>query len=120
MTAVREKMTDVPATMLVKYDAACHALSVARSVDEVKEIRDGAIAIRAYARQAKNKSLEADAFEIRVRAERRLGEMIRTQKQTVGLSAGTRGSPVKGARVDNKPTLAAAGIDKNLADGRAS
>jgi hypothetical protein len=37
------------------------------------------------------------------------------QKETVGLSAGARGSREKGARVDDKPTLASQGLDKNLA-----
>lgn len=96
---------------LVRYDAACLALAEAKSVDEVKDIRDKAVAIKAYAKQAKNKSLEADAFEIRLRAERRLGEMMEQQPK----SEGTRGSKVKGARVDEKPTLSDAGIDKNLA-----
>jgi hypothetical protein len=41
--------------------------------------------MRLYARQAKNKQLEADAFEIRKRAGRRLGEMMEAQKNTVGL-----------------------------------
>jgi hypothetical protein len=50
-----------------------------------------------------------------MRATRRLDELRREQKDTVGLSAGTRGSRVKGARVDEKPTLASQGIDKNLA-----
>jgi hypothetical protein len=50
-----------------------------------------------------------------LRAARRLDELIKAQKQTVGLAQGTRGSKIKGARVDDKPTLAEAGIDKNLA-----
>jgi N6-adenosine-specific RNA methylase IME4 len=102
-------------TSLVRYDNACRALAEAKSVDEVKDIRDKFAAMQAYARKAKNRSLEADALEIRMRATRQLGKMIEAQKQTVGLSAGTRGSRVKGARVDDKPTLASQGIDKNLA-----
>jgi hypothetical protein len=100
---------------LTRYDAACRALAAARRVDEVKDIRDKAVAMAAYAKQAQNHDLEADAVEIRMRATRRLDELRREQKETVGLSAGTRGSRVKGARVDEKPTLASQGIDKNLA-----
>jgi hypothetical protein len=37
-------------------------------------------------------------------------------RESQGLSRGTQGSGVKGARVDNKPTLASVGIDKHLAD----
>jgi hypothetical protein len=42
---------------LVKYDAACRALAEARSADEVKHVRDIAMAIRLCAKQAKNKDL---------------------------------------------------------------
>jgi hypothetical protein len=61
--------------------------------DEAKDIRDKAEAMRAYARQAKNKDLEVDAAEIRIRAERRLGELIRAQKtEGPGLNKGAAGS----------------------------
>lgn len=100
---------------LVLYDRACRALAEAKAIDEVKDILDTAVAMRAYAKQAKNRDLEADAVELRMRATRRLDQMRQAQAATVGLAKGTRGSKVKGARVDDKPTLAEAGIDKNLA-----
>lgn len=105
-------------TSLIKYDAACRALAEAKATDEVKDVRDKAEAMRVYAHQAKNRQLEIDAAEIRIRAERRLGELIVEQKETVGLntggwanreSCGTSTEPQ-----DRKPTLADAGIDKKL------
>ncbi|SRR5712691_9938665 len=101
---------------LVRYDAACRALAEARSVDEVKDIRDKAVAMACYARQAKNRDLEADAVEIRMRATRRLDQLRQAQKETIGLNTGAKGiGTSKGVRVNEKPTLASQGIDKNLA-----
>lgn len=104
-------------TALVRYDEACRALAAARSVDEVREIRNTADALRVYARQAKNRTLESDAAEIRIRAEHRLGELMAAQRETVGLAKGGW----KSRGFDDNPqdvtaTLAEAGIDKNLAD----
>jgi hypothetical protein len=66
-----------------------------------------------YSRQAKNKNLEADAVEIRMRATRRLYELIEAQRKTIGLNGGRagRGRPnLPGAsntppKIDNRPTL---------------
>jgi hypothetical protein len=103
---------------LVKYEAAKFALSECVRVDEVKDIRDKSAAIAAAARIAKDKQLEIDASEIRIRAERRLGEMLIEQKNGEGLNKGAAGSVVTGTHrepvMDDKPTLAEIGISKNL------
>jgi hypothetical protein len=61
---------------LVRYDAMCSAISAAHQVDEVKEIRDKAVALEHYARQAQNTDAERQACEIRLRAERKAGQLL--------------------------------------------
>jgi N6-adenosine-specific RNA methylase IME4 len=104
---------------LALYDRACAALAEAKRVDEVKDIIDASVAMKAYARQAKNHDLEADAVELRMRATRRLDELRRAQAATVGLNQGAvpgktglKSNPV----LDTRPTLASQGIDKQLAN----
>jgi N6-adenosine-specific RNA methylase IME4 len=110
-------------TALAKYDEACRALAEAKAVDEVQAIRNKADALRHAARIAKNRDLELDAAEIRMRAERRLGEMLAEQKRTVGLNVGVRGqlrgrdasgSSARERPEDDRPTLEEAGIDRKL------
>ena len=89
-----------------------------RAVALVAPAYERAVAMKAYARQARDRGLEAAAFEIRLRAERRLGEMLLVQRATVGFNRGMAGKAVSGSRMaplkDARPTLAAAGIDKKL------
>lgn len=110
------------APQMIRYDAACKALAAAKAIDEVQDVRNQADAIRVYAMQAKNKSLEVDAAEIRIRAERRLGQLIGEQKKGEGLNPGVRmaGKEKGGSSVvvshDHRetPTLAESGISKDL------
>lgn len=104
---------------LVKYEAACRAVADAASIDEAKDFRDKSEAMRAYAKQAKNKQLEVQAAEIRIRAERRIGELMNAQRDAGALSEGGRPSEKTGSKtnpVSAAPTLAEVGIDKKLAD----
>jgi len=100
---------------LIRYDAAVRALAECKAVDEVKDWHDKAAAMQAYGRIAKDKALETDAAEIRIRAERRLGEMIASQKAAGGLNTGAKGIGKSAVPTGNRtPTLAEAGIDKKL------
>ncbi len=75
---------------------------------------------------AKDKSLEVDAAEIRIRSERRLGEMLAQQKADGGLAQGVRMAGAKPGANDGSsavvcddrrpaaPKLSDAGISKDL------
>lgn len=66
---------------LVRYDAMCSAIAACHGVDEAKDIRDKARAIEVYAQQAQNFEAERKACEIRIRAERRAGELLKEMKE---------------------------------------
>lgn len=98
---------------LIRYDAACRAVAECKAVDEVKDWRDKAAALQAYARQAKNKQLEVDAAEIRIRAERRLGQMLHEAPKNTG-AMGVGKSALDTDERTQPPTLGELGISHDL------
>lgn len=57
---------------------AQRVLIEARTIDEAKDLRDKAVAVRAYVQKARlGRTLMIEAATIRIRAERRLGQMLR-------------------------------------------
>jgi hypothetical protein len=109
---------------LLIFEVAKHAIAAATTAAEVKDIRDKALGLAAYAREANDRQLEAEAVEIRARAARRLGEMIEAQKETFGLNTGTagKGRPSLGGSNENppkddRPTLPSQGIKGARARG---
>lgn len=69
---------------LVRYDAMCTAIAECHSVDEVKDLRDKAMALELYAKQARNTDAERKASEVRLRAERRTGELLKDLAKSEG------------------------------------
>lgn len=95
-------LSEIKDSALLRYDAARSALKSALDVDEVKGIRDKSAALAEYARQAKDSILIEYATEIRVRAERRLGEMT----AQIPTAQGRRTSPAEGDKLNGSPSKA--------------
>jgi len=67
---------------LIHFDKAKYELSLATKIDEIKEIRDKAEALRAYTKQVgESLEMQNQCAEIKIRAERRAGELIPDMKE---------------------------------------
>ena len=97
-------------TNLVRYENARTALAAVHSYDEVKDIMDQAERAAVYARQANDSQLIQYATEIRVRAQRRAGEMLaQTERAPAGRpkEIGSIEEPIS-----TPPTLEEIGVTK--------
>lgn len=99
-------------TELIVWNDAIKAIEEARTIDEIKDVRDKAEALRLYSKQA-GETLEVQnaIAEIKIRAERKAGDLLdEMERSTVGDNQHTAGSNT--VLLPNKPTLADIGITK--------
>lgn len=98
-------------TALVKYEEARRALAEAHSVDEVAQIRDRAEAARQAARIAGDIEMVNWAAEIRIRAERKAGELLKEMAEA-GARA-EKGGDQRSLESSSSVRLDDLGIDKH-------
>lgn len=98
--------------LLPGYSQACEMIERASRVDEAKAIRDKASALHAYAIKARNRDMEVLAAEIRMRAERKAGELLIERKKAGTLALKQNGRPKKASAID---TLTSIGLTRDEA-----
>ena len=97
---------------MIRYEAARQAVAEYKTVDEVKDFRDKALAIEAYAKQANDYELERDAAIARVRAERRCGELLADMDKATGARGQLNGRDSSGGSVVRLPEPASRTLDQ--------
>ena len=94
-------MTD--ADRAFKYDSMTRAIAECREVDELKDYRDKARALELYAQQAMNRKAEAQAAEIRIRAERACKLLIREEQASGQMASQSMPGNQYGASTEATP-----------------
>lgn len=98
------------------YSAAQRALATAVKIEQAAHVAGVAEKMEALAIRAKDAFLSGDAAELKVRATRKVGVLIKAEKVAGKLPKPTGGHRPKGQRVSKNPlSLDARGVDKNLA-----
>lgn len=98
---------------LLRVEEARALLAECMRVDEAKDIRDKAEAIAIYLREQKaSREAQNDAAEIKLRAERRLGELLKEQKEDGQRQAAHRPKESSPTTL-SRPTLADLGISRD-------
>jgi N6-adenosine-specific RNA methylase IME4 len=108
-----QAVRQAPTTILAKFDAARRALAEAHSIDEVKDIHDKAEALRLYLKQAgESAEMQNHCAEIKLRAGRRAGEMLRVMNLNKGGGDRKSNHRLHGATGDS-PTLSDMGLSRS-------
>lgn len=97
---------------LIHFNRAKSELAKATNIDEVKTIRDKAEALRVYAKQAGEcLEMQNQCAEIKIRAERRAGEMLKNMPKNTGGGDTSGGNIVQPPQ--EPPKLSDIGINKS-------
>ncbi len=104
-------VVETPERALVLLDAARRSIAEAKTIDDLMLIRDRLEAMRYAAKQAKvQQEIVNDCAEMKLRTERRIGEMLIDMPKNEG------GRPITGNTMlpvsDDTPTYADLGIEK--------
>ena len=98
---------------LVKLDAAKRALAEASTLQEIKEIRDQAEAIKAYVKAAGySLEMQNQAAETKLRAERKGGELLKQMEKSKGSKGNQYTEKLDRFHDGTSPTLRDLGIEK--------
>lgn len=91
---------------LVHFDRARQELALAKDIDEIKQIRDKAEALRHYIRQqGASLEMQNQCAEIKIRAERRAGEMLAEMEKNPGTKGQLIGPGIIGGNTMQPPTI---------------
>jgi hypothetical protein len=104
-------MVQLPA----RYSNIKTELSAYVRTDEVKDILDKAEAMKIYAYQSRDGDLAEHTADIRERAVRRLGELMKEAPKAKNKPGPGRGKKGEKAGFSENPAFSDQGIDKNLA-----
>ena len=97
-------------TGIVPYDTMCRAIAECTRIDHVQEIKSKARAMEVYAHQIQNTEAERGCVIVRLRAERRMGQLLKEMGRNGERAAAEKGRPSK---VSDAPTLPDLGITRD-------
>jgi N6-adenosine-specific RNA methylase IME4 len=106
-------MANEPRELLILSEAS-RAIASLRTIDEAKDLRDKAEAVKAYARKARlGKEIFIEASIIKSRAERRLGEMLRETPLMKSVPGNQHTGPMEDSTQGDRCTLESLGLTKS-------